>query len=129
LIALGDLERAEGYLDAFESRARELDRGWALAAAARCRGALAAARGEPEQAFVAFKRALAGHDRVGMPFERARTLLLAGQAYRRHKQWGRARHALEEALAAFVLLGSPQWARRHEGSSHGSARGPRAAIS
>jgi DNA-binding NarL/FixJ family response regulator len=47
-----------------------------------------------------------------MPFERARTLLVAGQAYRRHKQWGRARRALDEALASFELLGAQRWTQR-----------------
>jgi DNA-binding NarL/FixJ family response regulator len=47
-----------------------------------------------------------------MPFERARTLLLAGQAYRRQKQRGRARDALSEALATFERLGASLWAAR-----------------
>lgn len=113
LIALGELERAEAYLGAFERRAGELDRAWAIAAAARCRGALiVAARGAPELALAAFERALAAHARTAMPLERARTLLLAGQAHRRYKQRGRARVALTEALAVFEAAGAPRWAER-----------------
>jgi DNA-binding CsgD family transcriptional regulator len=112
LIALGDLERAQAHLERFESRARELDRAWAVAAAERCRGALAAARGEREAAFRAFERALACHQDTKMPFERARTQLVAGQTYRRFKQWGQARSALSEALATFELVGAPRWAQR-----------------
>lgn len=112
LIALGELDRAQAYLAPFEQRSRELDRAWALAAAARCRGALATARGEPEHAFAAFDEALAAHDRCQMPFERARTLLVAGQCYRRFKQRRRARTALTEALALFERFGAPSWAAR-----------------
>lgn len=112
LIELGALNRAQAYLEPFETRARELDRPWALAAAARCRGALASARGEPELAFGSFERALAEHERTTMPLERARTLLVTGTAYRRSKQWGRARAALKQALELFERVGAPRWAER-----------------
>jgi tetratricopeptide (TPR) repeat protein len=91
LVALGELKQADAFLTSFERVARELDRAWALAVAARCRGVLAAARGEPEAAFDAFERALSEHERINMPIERARTLLLAGQTYRRYKQRAQAR--------------------------------------
>ncbi len=112
LIALGELERAEAYLEPFGRHARELDRAWAAAAAARCRGALASARGEREAAFAAFERALSEHDRTQMPFERARTLLEAGRSYRRFKQRGRAREVLSTALNLFESTGAPQWSAR-----------------
>jgi DNA-binding CsgD family transcriptional regulator len=109
LVTLGDLAKAEMFLAPFEQSACDLDRPWALAAAARLRGVLDAATGDDKAASVAFDLALAAHDRVPMPFERGRTLLLAGQAYRRHKQRGRARWALEEALSIFECLGAPLW--------------------
>jgi DNA-binding CsgD family transcriptional regulator len=113
LIALGEFERAQTYLLPFERRAGELDRAWAIAAAARCRGALIAAeRGDPELVFAAFDRALAAHARTAMPLERARTLLLAGQARRRYKQRGLARAALTEALEVFEAAGATRWAER-----------------
>ncbi len=112
LTALGQLERAEAYLDSFESGARQLDRAWALAAAGRSRGMLAAAQAKPDQAFAAFEEALAAHERTRMPFEGARTLLAAGQAYRRFKQRRRAREMLEQALAVFEALGAPLWAAK-----------------
>jgi DNA-binding CsgD family transcriptional regulator len=112
LIALGELGLAETYLAPFEARARSLERPWALAAAARCRGMLAAAAGDSELAFAAFDRALAEHERAPFPFERARTLLLAGQAYRRYKQRARAREALTAALELFDAVGAPQWSAR-----------------
>lgn len=112
LVALGELALAQRYLEPFERQARALDRAWALGAAARCRGVLAAAQGERELAFEAFDQALVEHDRGQMPFERARTLLLAGQAYRRYKQRARAREALTAALDAFEAAGAPHWSAR-----------------
>jgi DNA-binding CsgD family transcriptional regulator len=112
LIELGELERARQYLEPFERSARDLDRAWALAMAERCRGALHAAHREPELALAAFERALGAHQRAGMPFERARTLLLAGQVYRRQKQWGQARQMLGEALSEFERVGAKLWAGR-----------------
>lgn len=112
LVALGELDLAEEYLGPFERDAGELDRAWAIAAAGRCRGALEAARGARGEALAAFERALAAHDAVEMPFERARTLLLAGDAHRRFRQRGRARGLLEEACAAFDQLGTTPWSAR-----------------
>jgi DNA-binding CsgD family transcriptional regulator len=112
LIALGQLDRAEGYLEPFERRAGELERDWAIAAAGRCRGALEGARGASAEAFAALERALEAHDRAGMPFERARTLLVAGEVHRRFKQRRKARELLEAAAAAFAGVGAPLWAAK-----------------
>lgn len=112
LIGLGELDRARQYLEPFERSARELDRAWALAMAQRCRGALHAAHRQPELALAAFQRSLDAHQRAGMPLERARTLLLAGQVCRRQKQWGQARQTLGEALSEFERVGAKLWARR-----------------
>ncbi len=117
LAALGDTARARGYLEPFERKARELERGWALAAAARCEGAIAAAEGEHELAFEAFERSSTEYESLGMPFERARTLLLVGQARRRLKQRGLARAAFDEALAVFDRLGAVPWATRTRAES------------
>ena len=112
LVALGELDLAQEYLEPFERSAAELERAWAVAAAGRCRGALEAARGAQDKAAAAFERALAAHDAVDMPLERARTRLLAGEAFRRFKQRGRAREMFEAALAAFETAGAPSWAAR-----------------
>ncbi len=112
LIALGELDQAEGHLEPFERSAGELHRQWAVAAAARCRGALEGARGARTEAFAALERALAAHDLAGMPFERARTLLVAGEVHRRFKQRRRARALLEEAVSAFDSLGAPLWSAK-----------------
>jgi len=94
LVALGRLDEAETRLVWLDERARTLGRLSALAAAARCSGLLAAARGESDAALADFERALGEHDRFSMPFERARTLLALGGAQRRAKKKAAARETL-----------------------------------
>ncbi len=81
---------------------------WAAAAAARCRALLT-----PDEDFRgAFEIALALHDGLPMPFERARTLLALGERLRRAKQRAEARVPLTAALDAFERLGARPWAER-----------------
>jgi DNA-binding CsgD family transcriptional regulator len=110
LIALGRLDDAGALLDVVEPRARRLDRASALAVAARCRGLLAAARGDPDAALAWLQEALVQHGRVPMPFEEARTLLALGVTRRRARMKRPAREALERALAEFQQLGAWPWA-------------------
>jgi DNA-binding CsgD family transcriptional regulator len=88
-----------------------LDRAWALATAARCRGLLAAARGDPHAALAHFQGALQEHQRVPRPFELARTLRAQGMVLRRDKHKAAAKAALEQALGTFERLGAPLWAQ------------------
>jgi DNA-binding CsgD family transcriptional regulator len=110
LVALGQLDRVEALLDAFERRGRELDRTWAVATGARCRGLLLAARGDLAGALAALDRALVEHERLDAPFERARTLLVKGVMERRQRRRTPARRALEEAAAEFERMGARLWA-------------------
>ena len=112
LIALGRLDEAAARLDTLERQAVHLHRASALAAAGRCRGLLAAASGDLDDAVAALERALGEHDRVSMPFERARTLLALGLVQRRAKRKRAAREALEQALAIFEQLGARLWAEK-----------------
>jgi DNA-binding CsgD family transcriptional regulator len=112
LIELGQLDRAEHLTDSLEARGRELGRAWALATGGRCRGVLQAARGDLAGAEAAFDRALAEHERLGMPFERARTMLCLGKVQRRGKQRKAARETLAQALSVFDALGAATWAAK-----------------
>jgi DNA-binding CsgD family transcriptional regulator len=109
LVALGRVDEAVPLVDHLEEQGRALDRAWALAAGARCRGLIAAARGDLEAALVALDRALDEHERVGQPFERARSLLICGRIQRRMKQKRSARASLEEARDVFSELGASLW--------------------
>jgi len=110
LIVAGRLEDAEQKLVPWEKRSTALDRSWALAILARCRGLLTAARGDLPTAFVHFDRALREHERTIDPFQHARTLLALGSTRLRATQRAAARASLNEALAIFERLGSPLWA-------------------
>ena len=125
LVALGELARAQPLIELLRRLGVTHDRPWAIAAAARGRGILAAAHGDLEEATTALEEALAAHDRVEMPFERGRTLLALGRALRRRKQWSAARDALREALVLFDQTGAPLWARaaRNEVSRAGERSG------
>ncbi|HMH48433.1 MAG TPA: AAA family ATPase [Solirubrobacteraceae bacterium] len=112
LVAVGELDRAQFYLDNYEELAQQSGSPWALGVAARCRGMLAFARGQSEVAFAAFDRALSEHDRAPNDFERGRTLLALGSVRRRVRQRAAARTALDQAREMFDAVGARLWAAR-----------------
>ena len=57
------------------------------------------------------KLALEHHDRIAIPFDRARTPAPLGATYRRNKQKAAARKTLDEAVAEFERLGAALWAK------------------
>ena len=112
LIGLGQLADAEGRLAALEARGRSLDRPRALATAARGQALVAAARGDLDGALVHLDDALAHHERLPVPLEHARTLLVQGTVRRRTKRKAAARSALEESLAIAQRIGARLWVER-----------------
>jgi DNA-binding CsgD family transcriptional regulator len=112
LLELGRVDDAVRVLDAWESDAARLDREWVLAHVTRCRGLVAAARGEVEQAPALLEQAVAEHEAVGDPFGRARALLALGIVRRRTRQKRPAREAIEAALEGFEALGAAGWAAK-----------------
>jgi DNA-binding CsgD family transcriptional regulator len=112
MVSLGRSAEAEPLIEALEHNGRRLDRPWMLAVGARCRGMWLAAKGDVDAATRAVKDAMAEHDRLPMPFERARTQLLLGQLQRRRRQKESSRATLREAMQAFEAMGAPLWANR-----------------
>ena len=112
LLELGLVDEAVVRLDAWEAAALRLDRGWALAHATRCRGLVAAARGEVATAVSLLADAVEQHEAAGDPFGRARALLALGVTRRRAREKRQAREAIELALAGFEELGADGWAER-----------------
>jgi DNA-binding CsgD family transcriptional regulator len=112
LVALGELQTAERLAERLDEQGRALDRPLALATAARCRGLVAGARGDVEEAEEHLQRALHEHPRTQQPFELARTLLIAGAVGRRMRRKKGARDLLGLAVATFEDLGAPLWTAR-----------------
>jgi DNA-binding CsgD family transcriptional regulator len=109
LLELGRSEDAMRVLDGWEEDASRLRRDRVLAHAARCRGLVAAARGDVDDAASLLQGAVAQHERVHDAFGRARALLALGVVRRRQRQKRAARDALGEALAGFEGLGAATW--------------------
>ena len=112
MIQLGQLEDAEPLVAMLERNGRRLDRPWMMATGTRGRAMLLAAHGDIAAACAVAETAMVEHERLPMPFERARTQLLVGQLHRRNRQPNAAAAALRDALAAFDEMGVPLWANR-----------------
>jgi DNA-binding CsgD family transcriptional regulator len=114
-VALGRRAEAQALLAELERLGAVLERIWVLAIAGRCRGLLAAARGDLDGAYAALEAALGFHEHLGEPFERARTLLVLGGVQRRDRKKRPARQSLGSALETFDRLGATLWAARARG--------------
>jgi DNA-binding CsgD family transcriptional regulator len=112
MLELGRIDAAVALLDRWEADARRVGRDWVLAQVARCRGLVAAAHGDVEQALALLEHAVAQHEAVGDPFGRARALLALGIIKRRGRQRRPARDAIESAVEAFETMGASGWAEK-----------------
>ncbi|MFD9858480.1 helix-turn-helix transcriptional regulator [Streptomyces alboflavus] len=106
LVQLGELDEAEAVLGPFEDRARARGRHASLAAAARARGNLAAARRDPKRAQAAFARAQDHAAQVPVPFGRARVELDHGSFLRRIGRRSLAIAQLQAAYTTMTALGA-----------------------
>ncbi len=113
-VQLGRIAEAESLVNMLQRNGKRLDRPWMLAVGSRCRSLLLAAAGDLDAAVDSAHQAMAQHDRLPMPFERARTQLLLGQLQRRQRRREAAATTLREALATFERLDTPLWAQRVE---------------
>jgi DNA-binding CsgD family transcriptional regulator/tetratricopeptide (TPR) repeat protein len=107
---VGRLDDAERWAELLVANGARLDRAWMLAVGGRCRGLVLASRGDLEGALEATEGALAQHERVPMPFERARTRLLHGRLQRRLRRQDLAATTLRATVDEFERLGTPLWA-------------------
>jgi DNA-binding CsgD family transcriptional regulator len=112
LLEVGRVGDAAELLDAWEADASRVGRTWVLAQVTRCRGLVAAHRGDIDGARALLERAVAEHEEVGDPFGRARALLALGVIRRRARLKRHARDAIEAALAGFEEIGASGWAGR-----------------
>jgi DNA-binding CsgD family transcriptional regulator len=125
LLELGRVDEAVDLVERWEADAARLGREQVLAQTARCRGLVAAARGQIDESRALLADAAARHERVGDPFGRARALLALGVVRRRAREKRPARDDVESALAGFEAIGAAGWeaaARRELGRIGGRAR-------
>ena len=125
LVHSGRFAEAEPLIEALERNGARVDRAWMLAVGARSRSMLMAARGDLDGAAAAARQAMTAHDRLSMPFERARTLLLLGQLERRRRKKESASARLQEAFDNFDRLHIPLWADRARAELVRANVGPR----
>jgi DNA-binding CsgD family transcriptional regulator len=123
LVALGRVDDAEALLARFD--ARWPHQGRAMPARLRCRALLLLARRDLDASFVAAEEGVAASEAVGLPLDRGRALLAAGEALRRLGQRRRAAEKLDAAKEVFAELGAPLWVARAETELHRASPRPR----
>ena len=111
-VAVGDVARAKRIADFLHAHGERTNHRWSLATAARTRALIAAAEGRLDSALDHCDQALAHHEGLPMPLERARTLLVRGVIERRARRRGDAKRSFEEALETFEQAGAQLWADR-----------------
>jgi DNA-binding CsgD family transcriptional regulator len=115
LLELGRIDESVRIVDGWEADAARVAREWVLAHVTRCRGLVAAARGDIDQAASLLQQAVEQHEEVGDPFGRARALLALGVVRRRARQKRPARDAIHAALSGFEQLGAATWVEKARG--------------
>ena len=110
LAETGSFGEAAAIVSRLGALAEQQHHPWALATTRRCAAVVElASSAYDEQTADELQHAAADFARLGLGFDRARTLLSLGRARRRARKWAAARRALEDAAAAFEELGSPGW--------------------
>jgi DNA-binding CsgD family transcriptional regulator len=110
LVEAGDLGEARAVTGRLAALSEQQEHPWGLAGARRCAALVRLAGAYDERPAEELRVAAAAYGALGLPFERARSLLALGRAQRRAKKWGMARESLTRSAAAFDRLGSPGWA-------------------
>lgn len=110
LLESGRIEEARRALELLETRAREQEHPWGLAAATRARALASLAGGEP--AIEAAGDAVMRFAALALPLDEARSRIALGQAERRLGQRRSARTTLEWAAGQLTELGADGFAGR-----------------
>jgi DNA-binding CsgD family transcriptional regulator len=112
LAATGRLADAQAFLDHLDGLVASSGRRSAAAVASTGRALVQAASGQLPAAQVTVEQALRWYETAPLRFDRARTLLIAGQIHRRAKAKRRAADALAEAHREFAAFGAAAWTRQ-----------------
>ena len=108
-VRAGLLDDARAALRDFQREASATRGRWALGTEARCRGLVVRRGGDADRAFA---DSAAHLERLGAPFELARTRLCHGEHLRRSGRRAASRQVLRSAAAAFERLGATPWLSR-----------------
>jgi DNA-binding CsgD family transcriptional regulator len=112
-VQAGELEVAQDACAALAAAATRLDHPFVSALAGRSRALVAGASGEIAEALDLVLQAIEFHgDGPRVPFEEARTRLIAGRLLRRAGRRREARHQVETALDVFEQLDAQAFVRR-----------------
>ena len=112
LLALGRMDDAAALVDSWEAEAARCGREGVQAEVRRCRGLVAASRGDTDAAAAELTGAVAEHEAIGDTFGRARALLALGVVMRSLRKRRAARETIEVALEGFEACGAAGWAER-----------------
>jgi DNA-binding CsgD family transcriptional regulator len=131
LAGMARVREGRALLDRCEEAPGMMRLPWAIAAAARAQGLLAAAEGDLEGAQATLEAAVSGCKSAGSPLELGRSLLALGTVQRRARKKQAARRTLDRALEIFEQLGARLWAERarRELGRIGGRSAPRGALS
>jgi DNA-binding NarL/FixJ family response regulator len=111
-VLLGRLDEAEARLAVLSATWSESE--WGRAAVRRCEALVLLASGDPAAALAAADEAAARFEAAGFPFDRARSLLVTGDALRRRGERRRAADRFAAAKAIFERLDAALWRERAE---------------
>jgi ATP/maltotriose-dependent transcriptional regulator MalT len=112
LIQVGDVDGAERVAAEIVELAERSGRPRGAAEALLARAHVAAGRGRLDEAAELARAAIDAFERIGLPVERARTLVLAANIARRSRKRAAARALLDEAEGELVRCGAFGWLPR-----------------
>ena len=113
LVDQGKHNEARAVIERLRELSEKHEHPWGLTTARRCAALADLARAHDwESASAELAAAADAYAALGLPFDRARSLLALGRAQRRLRKWAAARDTLQQAEGAFDELGSPGWAEQ-----------------
>jgi DNA-binding NarL/FixJ family response regulator len=111
LAETGQFEAAAAVIGQLAHLAAAQQHPWGLTTADRARAVVTLAHGYDDAAAAQLAGAAEAYRALGLGFDAARALLVAGRAQRRAKKRAAARDSLEQARSQFESLGCPGWAQ------------------